>query len=256
MGATALRDVKGTSAEDSRYEERCQLAAAFRWAARLNMHEGIANHFSLSVSEDGTQFLMNPCVRHWTRMRASDLILVDASDPKTLEGPNAPDPTAWGLHGAMHRNLPHARCALHVHPKYGTVIASLKDSNIPPIDQNTMRFYQRLAIDDNYGGLAFEEEAERVCGLMGNKSIMMMGNHGVMVTAPNVAQAFDELYYLERACETLVTAYSTQKELRIAPHEVAARTCEQWQGYPAEFAHSHFSELMGILDEEEPDYRD
>ena len=88
------------------YEERVDLAAAFRWTARLNMHEAVANHFSLSVNEDGTKFLMNPNQVHFSRIKASDLLLIDANDPETLSGPNAPDPTAWGLHGAIHRNVP------------------------------------------------------------------------------------------------------------------------------------------------------
>ena len=237
------------------WKERCELTAAFRWTARMNMHEGIANHFSLAVSDDGRQFLMNPKWRHFARVKASELLLIDAEDKSTMNRPDAPDGTAWGLHGAIHRQLPHARCVLHVHSKYATVLASLKDSNIPPIDQNTMRFYGRLAIDDHFGGMAFGDEAERACSLMGNKSVMVMGNHGVMVVGPTVAQAFDELYYLERACETLITAYATGKELRVAAPEVAQLTCDQWQEYEAGFSEAHFSELMGILDEQEPDYR-
>ena len=90
------------------YEQRVDLACAFRWAARLNMHEGVANHFSVAVSEDGAQFLMNPNGRHFSRITASDLLLLDANDPETMAQENAPDPTAWYLHGAIHRNVPHA----------------------------------------------------------------------------------------------------------------------------------------------------
>ena len=92
------------------YEERVDMACAFRWTERLNMHEAVANHFSLAVNDDGTQFLMNPNQRHFSRVRASDLLLIDANDPSTMEQENAPDPTAWGLHGAIHRHCRHARC--------------------------------------------------------------------------------------------------------------------------------------------------
>ena len=78
--------------------QREDLAVAFRWAARLNFHEAVANHFSVAVNEDGTQFLMNPNQSHFSRIKASDLILVDANDPQTMKRPDAPDPTAWGLH--------------------------------------------------------------------------------------------------------------------------------------------------------------
>ena len=131
------------------WSERVDLAAAFRWTARLNMHEAVANHFSLAINAAGTRFLMNPNQVHFARIKASDLIVVDANDPDTLTGPNAPDATAWGLHGGMHRHCPHARCAMHVHSIHATVLASLADSSLPPIDQNSAAFFNRYVIDDH-----------------------------------------------------------------------------------------------------------
>jgi len=138
--------------------ERKDLAAAFRWTARLNMHEAVANHFSLAINADGSEFLINPNQMHFSKIKASDLLVIDANDPETLEGPNAPDITAWGLHSAIHRHCPHARCAMHVHPMFSTVLASLADSRLLPIDQNTATYFNRYVIDDSYGGLALEEE--------------------------------------------------------------------------------------------------
>ena len=243
-----------TTARADHWNERVDLAAAFRWAARLNMHESIANHFSLAVSADGSKFLMNPLWKHFSRIRASELLSLDANDPEVMTRPGAPDPTAWAIHGALHRKVPQARCVLHLHPKYGTVLASLKDSTLPPIDQNTMRFYGRIAIDEEFHGMGLGEEAERLAAAVGDKSVVVMGNHGVLVMGKTVAEAFDELYYLERACETYVTALMTGKELRIASHEIASLTAQQWQDYGA-FAQAHFAELKAILDEEEPAYR-
>jgi ribulose-5-phosphate 4-epimerase/fuculose-1-phosphate aldolase len=134
------------------------------------------------------------------------------------------------------------------------VLASLKDSTLYPIDQNTARFFEKIALDDDYTGLALgEEEGDRLAARLGNKSILMMGNHGVMVVGETVAKAFDELYYLERAAETMVTAYMTGQPLRILPNEVARRTAQQWADYP-NFADKHLAELKRILDDEEPDY--
>lgn len=254
MAVTSLPSAHGTN-ELPHMEERIDLAAAFRWTARLGMHESVANHFSLAVSDDGTRFLMNPNGRHFSRIRASDLLLLDANDPETMERPDAPDPTAWCIHGAMHRRVPHARCILHVHSRYALALACLEDSSMPPIDQNTMRFFERIAIDDGFDGMGLGDEAERLPGVVGDKPVLLMGNHGVIVTGPSVAQAFDDLYYFERACETLITAYSTGRKLRIASDEVARKTCRQWIEYPA-FADNHFRELKAILDAEEPDYRD
>lgn len=243
-----------TAPLNSDRQQRIDLAAAFRWTARLGMHESVANHFSLAVSDDGSKFLMNPNGRHFSRVRASDLLLLDANDPATMSRPDAPDPTAWCIHGALHRRVAHARCVMHVHSKHATVLASLKDSRILPIDQNTMRFFGRVAIDDGYDGMGLGDEAERMVAGLDDKSVMIMGNHGVLVVGATVAQAFDELYYLERACETLITAYMTGKELRIASDAVAAKTAQQWLDYPS-FAENHFGELKAILDEEGSDYQ-
>ncbi len=240
--------------EDPLSEHRVDMAAAFRWTARLNMHEGIANHFSLAVSDDGSKFLLNPYGRHFSKMRASDLLLINANDPAMGERDDI-DPTAWCIHGAMHRNNPGARCIMHVHSKFVTALASLKDSSMPPIDQNTMRFYNRIAVDDGFDGMGMGDEAERLSTVMGNKRLAIMGNHGVMVIGNSVAEVFDDMYYFERACETLITALSTGRELRIASPEVAEKTAQQFENYPG-FAERHLAALKDILDSEEPDYRD
>lgn len=237
-------------------KQRCDLAAAFRWAERLNMHEAVANHFSLAVDDSGKRFLMNPNQRHFSRIKASDILLLDADDPATMTAPNAPDPTAWGLHGAVHRHCPHARCVLHAHPVYSTVLASLADSTLPPIDQNSAAFYERHVVDETYGGLAFEDEAERCVTLLSDPKIkvMVMGNHGVMVLGDDVADAFDRLYYFERAAENYVKSLWTGQPLRRLSHEVASRTAEQLESYPSDG--KHFGELVAILDEEGSNFRE
>jgi ribulose-5-phosphate 4-epimerase/fuculose-1-phosphate aldolase len=234
-------------------QERYDLAAAFRWAARLNMHEAVANHFSLAVSEDGSQFLLNPNGAHFSQICASDLLLVDSNDKSTMSRPNPPEPTAWAIHGAIHRNSPHARCILHTHSKYATILASLKDTTMYPIDQNTMRFFERVSVDTGYDGMGLGNEAERLSMELGNNPILLMGNHGVISAAPSVAQAFDSLYYFERSCETLVGAYQTGKTLNIVSDDVARKTANQWEKF--DNSQVHFDALKSILDKEEPDYK-
>ena len=237
------------------WQERIDLAAAFRWAARLKMHEAVANHFSLSVNEDGTQFLMNPNQKHFSRIKASDMLLLDANDPKTMNKPGAPDPTAWGLHGSVHRLCPHAKCVMHVHSIHATVLASLADSRLLPIDQNTAIFYERYVIDDGFGGLAFEDEGMRCAGMLQDPKIkvMIMGNHGVLILGKNVADTFNRLYYFERAAETYIRALQTGQPLRELSHEIAAKTAAELDDYPDQ-AESHFAELKAILDEDGSNY--
>ncbi len=237
------------------WAERTDLAAAFRWTARLDMHEAVANHFSLAVSDDGKRFLMNPNQQHFNRIRASDLLLLDADDPASMNRPGAPDPTAWGLHGSIHRSVPHARCVMHVHSIHATVLACLEDSTLPPIDQNTATFYGRTVVDDGFGGLAFEEEGMRCARMLSDPKIkvMIMGNHGVLVIGNDVADAFNRLYYFERAAETYIRALQTGMPLRVLSHEIAEKTAQELECYPGQ-AERHLAELKAILDDEGSDY--
>ncbi len=237
------------------WDERCDLAAAFRWAARLGMHEAVANHFSLSVNADGTRFLMNPNQVHFSLVRASDLLVIDANDAATLDQPDAPDPTAWGLHGAVHRFCPHARCVMHTHSIFSTVLASLADSRLPPIDQNTATFFNRYVIDDQFGGLAFEEEGIRCAALLSDPAIkvMIMGNHGVLVIGSNVADTFNRLYYFARAAETYIRALQTGQPLRLLSDEIAEKTARELDDYPGQ-AEAHLTQIRRILDRDDPDY--
>lgn len=235
---------------------RQDLAASFRWFARLGMHESVANHFSLAVEPTGRYFLINPRGKHFSRMRASDLLLLDTEDASTLEGPNAPDPTAWYIHSRVHANCPQARCIMHLHPRYATALASLEDSRMLPIDQNTMRFFGKLSIDEGFGGMGLsDDEGDRLASLLGDNKVLLMGNHGVLVAADTVAMALDEMYYFERACETLMIAYASGKPLRVVSDNVAAVTQQQWAEY-GQLAIDHLAEVRAILDEEEPQYRD
>lgn len=232
---------------------RADLAAAFRWAARLNLHEATANHFSAAISEDGQTFLLNPRGRHFSRMRASELLLLDG-DSTRESSPDA-DPTAWYLHAHLHRHVPRARCVLHTHMPYSTTLACLQDFEFLILDQNACRFHQRIAYDRHYAGMALDDtEGERVARLLGDdKSVLFLGNHGVLVVGETVGEAFDELYYLEKAAQLQVLALSTGRPLALVPDDVAALACKQWLEYP-EVAALHFAELRRILDLESPDY--
>lgn len=242
--------------KDDERQLRVDLAAALRLAARNDWHEGVANHFSAAVSSDGKKFLVNPRWRHFSLVRATDLLLVDADDPDTMKRPDAPDPSAWSIHSAIHRMLPHARVALHIHPPYATALATLTDPSILPIDQVTARFYNRLAIDRSFGGIATEEsEGERIASAIGNNSAILMANHGVTTIGQTVAEAYDALYHLERAARTMVLACSTGRELNVMSDQLAEATAAEWEVYKdAEF--SHFAEMKRILDREDPSYAD
>ncbi|MFT3986830.1 class II aldolase and adducin N-terminal domain-containing protein [Aestuariivirga sp.] len=249
---TSLKSAQ--SIDKDEWQMRVDLAAAFRLSARNDWHEGVANHLSLAVSPDGKKFLINPRWMHFSRIKASDLMLLDVEDKSTMDRPDAPDLTAWCLHGRLHAALPQARCIIHLHPIYGTVLASLANPDILPIDQNTARFYNRIAFDMGYGGMAnTDEEGDRLARLMGNKRIMMMGNHGVLVCAATVAEAYDLTYYLERASRNLVLSYQTGQPLHVMTPDVAEKTAQEWEADREQFL-AHFAEMKRILDHEDASY--
>ena len=241
--------------ELAHWEARVDLAAVLRWTVRLGMHEAVANHFSLAVNPEGTRFLINPNQMHFARIRASDLLELDAHDTETLSRPGAPDATAWGLHGSLHRRCRHARCVMHLHPPFATVLASLEDSILPPIDLNTATFFNRMIVDGALGGLAFEAEGERCAAMLTDPRIriMVMGNHGVLAVGDSVADTFNRLYYFERAAQTYVRALQTGKPLRIMPAEIAERVARDLERYPGQ-AERHIAEIKSLLDEEGSNY--
>lgn len=232
------------------------LAAAFRWTAKLNMHEAIANHFSVCAPNSNGDFYVNGTGMHFSSIKASDLFLVEQSKLNELKDrPELVDPTALHIHGSIHKKVPHAKCILHVHSKYATALAALEDPTLPPIDQNTMRFFNRVGVYRDFGGMGFEEESEKMASKIGNKKVLLMSNHGVLTTGQTVAEAFDELYYFERACETYITALSTQKKLKIVSDEVAEKTAQEWENFSTDARDLHLKAIRSILDKEDPSYK-
>ena len=231
------------------------LAAVFRWTAKLNMNEGIANHFSVCLP-NSNDFYVNGSGLHFSSIKASDMVLVEQNKIEEIKKkPELVDPTALNIHGVIHKKVPHARCILHVHSKYATALSALKDPTLQPIDQNTMRFYNRVAIYDDFGGLGFEEESHKMAAAIGNNRSMLLANHGILTVGQTVGQAFDELYYFEKACETYITALSTNKELKIANSEVAEKTAQEWENYPVNMGDQHLKAIRSILDKEDSSYK-
>ena len=232
------------------------LAAVFRWTARLNMHEAVANHFSVSAPDSSEDFYVNGSGVHFSTIKSSDLVLIEQSKINELKDkPELVDPTALYIHGSIHKKVPNARCILHVHSKYATALATLEDPTLPPIDQNSMRFFNRVGVYSDFGGMGFEEEAIKMANKIGNKKVLLMSNHGILTTGQTVAEAFDELFYFEKACETYITALSTNKKLKIVSDEIAEKTAQEWEDSSPAHQNLHLKAIRSILDSEDPSYK-
>lgn len=234
---------------------RQDLAAAFRICHQFGWSESVGNHFSAAVSADGRKFLLNPRWRHFATIRASDLLLLDADDDRVMQGENAPDPSAWAVHGALHRALPEARVILHCHSPYATALACLADPTLYPLDNNTARFFGRIGYDLAFGGISDNaSEGEHLAEAMRGKSVLVMGNHGVTIAGPTVADAFEDLYFFEKAAQTQMLAYAAGKPLAVLSDAVAQNTAEGWVPYRG-MAERHFAYLKATLDDADPAWR-
>jgi ribulose-5-phosphate 4-epimerase/fuculose-1-phosphate aldolase len=237
--------------EKQELEARIDLAAALRWANRLGFGEGICNHFSMEIPGRPGHFLINPQGLHWSEVTPGDLVVVDASGRK-VTGRHGVEPTAFFIHGAMHRSKPSARCVMHTHMPYATTLTVVHGGRLEWASQNSLKFHGRVAYDDNYNGLALDEaEGERMCTLGKEADVLFLANHGIIVSGPTVAAAWDDLYYLERACMLQVLAMGTGKPLRIVSERVAMLTGRQMMEDPEQTG-LHFAALKRMLDRDEP----
>lgn len=232
-------------------EARRDLAAALRWANRLGFGEGICNHFSVEIPGHPGHFLINPEGLHWSEVTPADLATVDAAG-RRIAGRHGVEPSAFFIHGAMHRAKPSAKCVMHTHMPYATALTVVQGGRLEWASQNSLKFHGRVAYDDDYNGLALDEaEGERICAKARDADVLFLGNHGVIVCGPSVALAFDDLYYLERACMLQVLAMSTGKPLRIVSERVAMPTGKQMMEDTKQ-SELHFAALKRLLDRDEP----
>lgn len=209
---------------------RADLALALRAAAHHGLAEGVCNHFSVELPDGSGRFLLNPRGLLWREVGTDDIVMVD-SDGAKLAGRHPVEPTAMFIHAAVHRLCGHA-CVLHTHMPYATALTLTVDRALDPaLSQTAMRFHGRIAIDTHYNGLALDaSEGERIARAMGAADVAFLANHGVVVCGPRIDYAYDDLYYLERACMAQVLAQSTGRALAPVDAALAARVGAQTIG--------------------------
>jgi ribulose-5-phosphate 4-epimerase/fuculose-1-phosphate aldolase len=232
---------------------RVDLAAAFRLAVRMDLHEGVCNHFTLMLP-DGKRFLLNRHGLHWSEVSASNLLVLDA-DGNVLEGEGEFEKTAFYIHSRIHLLNPAAACVLHTHMPHATALTLLENGRLEMVEQNALRFHDDVVYEDTYNGLVVDAtEGDRLARALGGKRVMFLANHGIIVAGASVAEAFDLLYYLERACRLQVLARAMGGKLRAVRPEVVRETRRLIQQDARAYAGAHFSALKRILDREEPGY--
>ena len=242
-------------ANDPVTQARIDLTTALRAAARHGLNEGVCNHFSMAVPGREELFLVNPQGLHWSEITPADLVIADGAG-NIVEGKYPVEASAFFIHGRIHAGSPRARVVLHTHMPYATAITSIRGGRIEMCTQNAFRYFNRIAYDEAYAGVALSaEEGDRMCRALGDKDNLFLCNHGVIVAGPTVAQAYDDLYYLERAAMVQVLAMQTGRPLHTIDEALAERTIRQMDEDLGQQALLHFDSLKRMLDREEPGWR-
>ena len=254
----SVHPLASAHAIDAIAQAKTQLAAAHRLAVLHELEEGIDNHFTVTVPGQDDRYLILPFGLHWSEARASAMIVFDESGT-TLEGEGAVELSAQCIHAPIHR-ICNVRVVLHTHQPWALALNMLKDNRLLPANQTAAFFHGHIAYDDDYSGLADSlEEGERLAGVIGDKQILFMKNHGVIVTGDNIGQAYKRLYKLERVCRTQILALSTGRPIQVLSDDVVARL-QAPSGTDrhsrAERERLYFEAMMRVLDRELPGYAD
>lgn len=240
------------------WQARVDLAACHRLAVTYGYHEAIDNHLTLVVPGYDDRFYLAPHGLHWSEVRASDFLEVDFAG-RVMAGEGPVEDTAFFIHAPIHAGPRGIRCVLHTHMPHATALSMLEDPVLEMASQNAVGFYGEVSYDCDYNGFALgREEGERLAGCLGDCSVLLLRNHGILTTGRSVAEAFNHLYFFERAAQVQLLAQASGKPLRILPQNVVERTRAQFDQADQIDGMAridlHFSALKRILDRREPDY--
>jgi ribulose-5-phosphate 4-epimerase/fuculose-1-phosphate aldolase len=243
------------------WQARIDLAAAHRLAVLHGFHEGIFNHLTLVVPGRRDRYYQIPFGMHWSEVRASSFMEVGIDDGKVKRGAGEVERSCYCIHAPIHAALEHAAAVFHTHMPYASALTRLEDPRIKEIGQTEVGMIGAIAYDDLYTGPAFEPaEGERLAKVLGNKTVLFMANHGITTVGASVADAYDRLYYIERAAQVQIFAMWTGQPLKQLPPAIVERTKRDIGG--ARFyagpspAERHFEALKRLLDRQEPDYQE
>jgi ribulose-5-phosphate 4-epimerase/fuculose-1-phosphate aldolase len=205
---------------------RCELAAAYRLFAQLGWHELIYNHLTVRVP-GAEHFLINPFGLMYREVTASKLVKIDLEGRKVEPSPWNVNPAGFIVHSAVHAARADAHCVMHTHTTAGQVVSCQK-GGLLPLSFNAMFYAGRVAYHDFEGITLDREECRRLAADLGDRNVMILRNHGLLVCGPTIGDAFAEHYMLQRACEVQVAAQATGASLVLPRDEIAQRASAQY----------------------------
>jgi ribulose-5-phosphate 4-epimerase/fuculose-1-phosphate aldolase len=245
------------------WETRIDLAACYRLVDHYGMTDLHLNHISARVPGHEEHFLINPFGMMYEEITASSLIKVDLEG--NIIANSNPDYginlAGYVIHSAIHGARHDVACVLHTHTNAGMAVSTLK-CGLLPLTQTALR-WSRVAYHDFEGVAVDIDERERIVADLGDCEVMILRNHGLLSVGTSIGQAFNNIYRLERACQTQLLALACNSEIATPPPEVIARSNAQLTVQPSPDAKGNrrphgtleWPALKRMLDRRDPSYK-
>ncbi|MDS9469321.1 class II aldolase/adducin family protein [Paracoccus sp. MBLB3053] len=212
---------------DAERQTREELAACYRLAAKHRFTDLIYTHITARVPGEDGHFLINPYGWRWEEITASSLVKIDTEGRKVDGSPHRVNPAGFTIHSALHINCHDAAWIMHTHTRAGVAVSCMEEGLLP-LNQIALQFYDRIAYHD-FEGIALDlAERERIVSDLGRKPVMVLRNHGLIATGRSAAEMFNNMFYLERACEIQIAALSTGRPLRPVEEDIARHVVDQY----------------------------
>lgn len=213
--------------QSAEWQARVDLAACYRLLAYYKMTDLIYTHSTVRVPGEPGHFLINPYGYRWEEITASSLVKIDIDGNKVDGNPHRVNPAGFTIHSAVHMSRHDAACVIHTHTRAGMAVSVLKEGLLP-LTQIALSYYGRIGSHD-YEGIALDldERARIIADLGETNCALILRNHGLLAVGRSVAEAFQTMFYIERACEVQVAALSMGRELVMPPPDVCEKTRQQ-----------------------------
>jgi ribulose-5-phosphate 4-epimerase/fuculose-1-phosphate aldolase len=234
---------------------RVELAACYRLAAYYQMTDLIYTHITAKVPGAHEHFLINPYGMRWEEITASSLVKIDIHGNKLDTTPYDVNPAGFTIHSAIHTARPDAHYIMHTHTRAGVAVSCLKDGLLP-LNQIALQFYGQVAYHEFEGIALHLEERERIVADMGTKPNMILRNHGLLTVGRSASEMFNNMFYLNRACEIQISVLSMGLPVQSIPTEVCHRVAEQCETITIDDLQLEWDAQLRLLESIAPGYQD
>lgn len=254
MNETVTKAPSGMS--EAEWQARIELAACYRLAAHFRFTDLIYTHITARVPGEEGRFLINPYGFRWEEITASSLVKIDVDGNKVGDSPHPVNPAGFTIHSAIHRASHDAAWIMHTHTRAGVAVSTLEEG-LMPLNQIALQFHGRVSYHD-YEGIALDlSERDRIVASLGDNQVLVLRNHGLLTTGATAAAMFNNMFYMERACEIQVATLSMGAPLRPVAEDVAAHVVSQYAGNMGEEddVALEWAAHLRLLEQIAPDYR-